>query len=420
MLDKYNKDSKAKAIGTFMRTFARSKTSDMITTWNDPNYFTVRNAYFNFLADATSLVDALTVPDPGALVLFNLLWELYFKNANLKDLVAADETSWILYTCVYLTIMLETQIQYNCRCYLPAYTESDIVPGDYTNISYFEQSSWDIFLASMAQYPMPKGCDIITKLFTGWVLQIAPEYERYTLRIPPAIFQPYNTRYDLADLEAMRDILRVNLGGFTTHAKKYGLGTGTWSDPVKPTVKTFGDPDVTAWLCHSRFTFYDNTPAHAQAWPEGGFLGANLLADYTNVEYFFKDTPNESPIHVLAPWNGTYDATNNPYGGFIVSGPADAVEYDVNFMSCAQHGTAMANHAYGDRSSGAVIANMKVTFDGQAAAFRVYANGTNFTAAQQLATGWQYASHYNLFMGEGRGATETNNDLLNYLGKLLV
>ena len=418
-LDAYNKESKKSAVGKAMRTFSRSKVSDMITTWDDANYFTVRNCYLGLLADATGAVDTLTVPSNQATNVFNLVWELFYTNANLKDLVADDETSWKLYVAVYLTIMAELQIQYNARCYLPAYTEADATPGGASGITYFQQESYDIFVASMAQYPMPKGCDSIVKDLFSWVIKLTESYDKYTIRIPSAIFQPFNTRYDLADLEAMRELLRVNLGGFTTHAKKYGLGVGSWHDPVKPVERKFGEPDITAFLCHSHYIWYDNTPAHAHAYPAGGFVGGNSTTDWTSVEYYFHSDPNESSLHVLAPLFGTYDATHNKYGGWLIDGAAVAAEYQVNFFSCAQHGTSMTNHSFIDKSSGAIIAVMKATSDG-IATLKKYIDGTNFTAASELASNWAYSNYFGLFFGSGRGQTEAQNDMLNYIGRIMT
>ena len=419
-LDKYNKDSKSKQVGTFMRTFARTKTSQFITSWDDPNFLLVVNNYIQALADTTGAVDSLTVAQANMLNWLDIVWELYFTNSNLKDLVAADEASWKLYFCAYLQIKAELQIQYNVRTLLPAFTESDVVPGSGTAISFFSQSSYDIFLASMSQYPAPKGVNELVTLFCSWIIQISAEYERFSLRIPPGYITPFSTSYDLEDLEAMRDLLRVNLGGFKTHAKKYGLGTSTWSDPVSPKIVKFDDPNVIAYLNHVHFKFYDNQPAQQEVTPDGAFAGANLTTDYTLVEYFFKDSPNESPIHVLAPWFGTYNATNNPYGGIIKTRAAPTTEYKVNALTCSQHATGMTTVGLTDKNAHVYLAHTKAYDDDEDAVFKVSNNGTNFTAAQAVGGAWKMASDYNLLMGSGRGATETNNDLLNYLGKLIT
>ena len=418
-LDKYSKDSKSKSVGNYMRTFSRTKTSQFITSWDDPNYLLIVNNYLKFIADDSGGVDTSTIGQTGILSLLDILWELYFENANLKDLVANDEAAWKLYFCAYLQIAFEIQIQYNMRCLLPAYTESDSVPGDVDHISYLTQSSYDIFVASMKEYPAPKGVDHLVKLIAAWVIQISQGYEKYTVRIPEGYVCPFNSRYDLEDLQAMRALLRVNLGGFTTHAKKYGLGVGSWSDPVKPTIKQWGDPDVTAYLNHSHFMFYDNQPAQQEVQPDGGYAGNNLTTEYTNVEFFFKENPNESELHVLAPIFGTYNGTNNIYGGWIIEGLAAAAEYKVNMLTVAQHGTSMATCSLLDKNAHMLLAHSKAYDDGTAATFQVFNNGTNFTAEQHIGGAWKYASDHHLLMGSGRGATETNNDLLNYLGKLI-
>ena len=419
-LDSYMKNSKKSAIGNLMRTFSRTKTSGLITAWNDVHFFAVKHATFNFLADATGAVDAATVPAPVMTTMLDVLWETYFENANLKDLVAADETSWVLYYCAMAQICIDFQIQYNMRCYLPAFTESDTVPGDATHLTFLTQSSFDIFCSSMKEFPVPKGIYELVDIFCTWVVKYTQEYEKHTLRLPAAIFQPFACYFDLADFEAMRDLLRVNLGGMTTHAKKYGLSVGSWRDPVKPTEKDITDPDVIAYFNHSPFMIYDNTPANFKVRPNGGWPGANLTTDYTNVEYTFKDNPNESKIHVLGQFFGLYDATNNAYGGIIIQQAPNAAEYYVNISHCAQHATSVSGADFGN----AILTDLLIMFhkaasDNLAATFSLNFNGTNFTVAKGLDDIWPLAYSAKCFFGSGRGATEANNDLLNFLGRNL-
>ena len=419
-LDSYMKKSKEASFGNNMRTFSRTKTSGLITSWDDVHFMTIKTNYFKFIADASGGVDNATVGDPGGLVLLNLLWETHFENANLKDLVVADENSWMLYWLVMAQICVGFQIQHNMRCYLPAYTESDIVPGTSVAITFLTQSSYDIFLASMKEFPVPKGIYEIVDIFCTWVVKITQEYERHTLRIPAAIFQPFTDVYDLEDYEAMRQLLRVNLGGFTTHAKKYGLGTSSWRDPVKPTEKTVNDVDVIAYFNHSHFAYYDNQPAAVTFGPNGGYGGANLTTDYTATEFAFKDSPNESKIHVLAPWFGIYNATNNPYGGFIRYMPANTAEYYVNLLFVAQHGTSVSAANLGDAIvTDTIILMHKCASDNVAATLSLDFSGTNFTAKKGVDDCWPLAYNNQLFYGTGRGAVETNNDIINFLGRAI-
>ena len=419
-LDGYMKKSKESAVGNFMRTFSRTKTSGLITSWDDVHFYNVKGQHFQLLADATSAVDSATVGKAGPLALMGLLWLTHFENANLKDLVTADRDSWLLYYLVMLQICVDWQIMYNSRCYLPAYTEADAVPGAAAALSFFSQSSFDIFTASMSEFPVPKGIYEIVDIFCTWVVRITQEYEKHTLRIPAAIFQPFDVVYDLEDYQAMRSLLRTNLGGMTTHAKKYGLGISSWRDPIKPVEKTLNDPDVIAYFCHSPIKYYDNQPAAVIFRPNGNYAGANLTTDYTLTEFGFKDNPNESKIHVLAPWFGEYDGTNNPYGGIIIQGTPNSAEYYYNLMFCAQHGTSMTAANLGD----AIIADTilllhKLASDNVAATFNLQFTGTNFTADKGLDDCWPLAYNNLLFYGTGRGATETNNDIINFLGRLL-
>ena len=419
-IDGYMKSSRKSAVGNFMRTFSRTKTSGLITSWDDPHFYTIKNSWFKWIADWTGAVDTATVGQPVALALLDVLWETHFQNANLKDLVAADEASWKLYFCAMAQICFDFQIQYNSRCYLPAMTESDTQPGDATHLTFLTQSSYDIFIASMKDFPVPKGIYELVDIFCTWVLKLTAEYEKHTLRIPAAIFQPFSCAYDLADHEAMRGLLRVNLGGMITHAKKYGLGTQAWRDPIKPVEKNTSDPDVLAYFNHSQFVYYDNQPAQVTFAPNGGFKGANLTTDYTLVEYAFKDTPNESKMHVLAPFFGIYDATNNPYGGFIIHTAANTAEYYTNLLFTSQHGTTLSAGNLGDAIIIDTILLMhKASSDNVAATLNLQFAGTNFTATKGLDDCWPLAYTNQLFYGAGRGAVETNNDLINFLGRAL-
>jgi hypothetical protein len=423
-LDKYNKESKAKATGKFMRTFARTKTSKLITAWNDAEHFYVMNNYFYPLADSTGNVDSATTVSAQMETLLNAAWELYYENANLKDLVAAEEASWKLYFCAALFICTAIQIQYNYRCYLPAYTESDTTPGAGDAIPYFSQSSFDIFLASMKDFPINKGIYEIVDTFCTWVIELAKPYEAYTLRIPGCYLSPFNSFYDLADLEAARELMRVNWGNMLTHSKKFGLKLGKWRDPVKPTIKTLTDVDVIAFFCHVHIAYRDDgTDGSQELYPKGGFMGNNLTTEYTNCEYFFKDNPNESVLHLLAPFWGTYNATNNPYGGLLIIGAAGAGEYSLSLCSCAQHGTAVAVRGF-DNDLGALIMTLlcKASTDNvvQDGDYDLKVIGANLTADQSLENAWPLDVINGLHFGTGRGATETNNDILNWFGRLLV
>ena len=418
-LDSYNKTSRSAAVGNNMRNFSRNKTSRSMTAWDDENFLTIITAGFKFIADDTSAVDAATIPSAQFLSLWDVLWETHYENANLKDLVAAEETSWILYFAVMLQINVEIQLQYNLRTLLPAYTESDTVPTTNTEITYLTQSSFDIFVASMKVYPVPKGVYELVDVFTTWIVKLSQEYVKYSLNIPPSFMAPFAPLYDLADLEAMRNILRVNLGNMTTHAKKFGLKVGAWRDPVKPTIKSFDDPDVIGYLNHMWFIFYDNTPGNQLVQPNGGWAGDNLTDDYTLVEYYFKDNPNESPLHVLGPWFGVFDATNNPYGGFIILVAPAAVEYHLNMAYVAQHGISTDPGQFTNSAVKEILPLFKASSDSEAAIFSLAYAGTNFTANQNLQDSWPLAGILNLFTGKGRGATETNNDLINYLGRSL-
>lgn len=423
-LDNYQKDSKTKAFGNMMRTFSRTKTSQIVTTWDDVHYVNIAVLSPNFIGDTTGNVDSATAGATPIIALLDKAWEIFYTNANLKDLVAGEETSWKLYFCTYLQIMTELQMQYNLRCLLPAYTESDTVPGAIGALSYFDQSSFDIFCASMSEYPMPKGIDDILKVFFTWVVELGVAYEQYSLRIPPQLFVPYMSMYDLADFEAMRELLRVNLGNAITHAKKFGLKMGKYHDPIKPEILPLknGDPRVLAYFNHSKFSIYDNTPAEDIIVPDGGFAGVNSTTNWTSVEYFFKDSPNETPFHVLGPWSGIYEATHNPYGGIFHTDVA-AVEYRTNLQSVAEHGTAPSGSVLTDINVVSIYKLFKGFNDGAAAVFKLYLDGTNFTAAQAIdgaSATWPLAQIFGLHLGTNRGKTEAENDLINYIGRLLV
>jgi hypothetical protein len=358
--------------------------------------------------------------------ILDVAWELFYENANLKDLVAGEETSWKLYFAVCLQICIEIQLQYNFRCFLPAYTESDAVPSAASEISYFSQSSFDIFIASMKEFPIPKGVYEIVDIFCTWYILLSKPYERYTLKLPGSHVLPFDCAYDLADLEAMRNLLRANWGNMLTHAKKFGLKLGKWRDPVKPTERNLNDVDVIALFNHMHFKWCDDGTDGVQEYgPNGGFDGANLTTDYTGTAFYFKDTPNESKIHVLAPFFGTYDATNNPYGGVILERSPTATEYYVNMKQLSQHGTDIYEASLeGAQSLGVrlILQCIKAVMDNavEDGDFNICIVGANLTADVGLDDAWVLGIVNQLYKGNNRGATETNNDIINFIGRLLV
>ena len=419
-LDKYNKTSKTAATGNYMRNFSRNRTSGVITTWDDTDYLYVLGNYFYPLADVSGGVDDATTVSAQMESILDAAWHAFYSNANLKDRVDAEEAAWKLYFSAALFIAIEIQLQYNTRCYLPAYAESDIVPGDPSNITYFSQSSFDIFCASMKDFPIPKGVFEIVDVFCTTIIQVAREYERYTVRIPGMFILPFKSLYDLEDLEAARALMRVNLGNFTTHAKKFGLKIGAWRDPVKPTVKDVNDVDVIAMLNHMVISFYDDIPAVDWVDLNGGMRGANLTTEYTLHEFFFKDTPNESLVHVFAPFFGTYNNPNNPYGGLILKDSPTAVLYNLNFGSVGEYGTNFGVSSLTDPGPKVIVSLLKCTYDNVADTFHNAITGTNITVLRGNDDIWPLAIQNKLFKGTGRAGAETNNDLLTVIGRLLV
>ena len=319
-----------------------------------------------------------------------------------------------------MQICASVQIQYIFRTLLPAYTESDTTPGASTTIPYFTQSSFDIFLASMKDFPVPKGIYELVNLLFGWIIKLADEYEQHAMRIPPSYFAPFNDYYDLADLEAMRELCRVNMGNTITHAKKFGLKIGKWSDPKAPVIKETSDSDVIAYFNHQMIAWYDNQPAIDVANPNGGFMGANRTTNFTGVEYYFKDTPSESAIHVLAEFFGQTQGANARFAGVLVPGGCNAVEYTTDMLKASQHGTAVQSVLLADIVAVSVLPLFKAFHDSNSAIFQVSLGGTNFTASQTMDGIWPYGVANKCFIGTGRGADETENDILNYIGNLLV
>jgi hypothetical protein len=349
-------------------------------------------------------------------------WEIFYSNANLKDLEASEESSWKLYFGAAFFIAWNIQTQYNFRCYLPAYTESDTTPGGNSDIPYWDQSSFDIFCSSMKEFPIPKGVWELVDLMFTWVVQISQAYEKYSIRIPDGFIIPWNCNYDLADCEAARELLRVNMGGAITHAKKFGLKMGKWRDPVKPQVRDLTHPDVIAFFSHMHIEIYDDgTSGVVDIWPAGHFEGNDSGGDWTNVEYMFKNDPNESAFHVLAPWFGTYDATHNQYGGLIMCMDPNGAEYYISVSKVAQHGTGVDHISISNAAAQQVVALLKASFDNeQSGLFSVKMTGTHLTADKIMSTAWPLEIVNQLWMGTGRGQTEAQNDLLNYIGRLLV
>lgn len=419
-LDKYNKDSKAKSVGRHMRTFARTKTSRVITTWDDSNYFSVVNNQLKIVGDTTGNVDNATTGSAQFLAWLDETWELFYTNANLKDLDATEESYWKDYFSCAFFIKYALQVQYTFRCYLPAYTEADDVPGDTTNIPYFSQSSFDIMVASMKDFPIPKGIDHLISLLCGWVIQLSQPYEQFSLSIPGAFIYPWNCDYDLGDLEGARERMRVTMGRAITHAKKFGLKMGSWSDPVKPVVKQISDSDVIAYLNHAQLQYYDKANAVPMA-PNGGFGGSNSTTEWTNTEYCFKDNPNESEIHVLAPIFGVYDATHNKFGGWVLETVA-AAEYACGAMCVAQHGTNISPFDIASLIGKYFVLLYKGWTDNLLAdgELNLMVSGTEVTADKGMDDSWPIVPIFNLYVGSGRGMTESNNDLINYLGRLLT
>ena len=419
--DAYYKDSKTKATGKFMKTFSRSKVSQVIGAWDDADYLTIANNCFVFTDCATGAVTAANTASANMLAILDIAWELYYTNANLKDLEAAEELAWKKYFCMALQICMDVQIMYNMRCMLPAYTEADGTPGGALAIAYFSQESFDVFLSSMKDIPIPKGVYEIVDIFATWIIKLSMEYEKYTLRIPAAHFQPFNTLYDLEDYQKMRDtVMKPNMGNAITHSKKFGLKMGSWRDPIKPRFVDLTSNEAIGFFNHARFLYDDKNHAKVVVNADGGFMGANETTNYTSVHYFFKDDPNENILHLFAHWFGLYNGTHNKYGGLIIVTPPGDSEYRLSFITVAEHGTAIAATAMTGSCANVILPLYAAYDDCNSATWAISIGATNFTASQVQEGYWKLALYSKLFVGTNRSAVEVYNDMLNYIGRLIT
>ena len=419
--DAYYKDSKSKATGKFMKTFSRSKLSQLIQTWDDTDYLTIINQVFVFTDCTGGSVTSANTAHAAVLAMLDVAWELFYTNANLKDLEAAEELAWKKYFAMSLQICMDFQIMYNLRCMLPAYTEADGTSGGTTQISYFSQESFDVFLASMKDIPIPKGVYEIVDIFATWIIKLSEEYEKYTLRVPAAHIQPFNTLYDLEDYQKMRDtVMKPQMGNAITHAKKFGMKMGTWRDPIKPRFVDLTSNEAIGLFNHARFLYDDKNDDKIVVNADGGFMGANETTNYTGVEYLFKDDPNENVLHLFAHWFGLYNATHNQYGGVIVCVPPGNTEYHINLLIVAEHGTAVAASLLGGTTANNILPLYKAYDDSNSATWAVTITATNFTANQVMVGYWKLGLYSKLFVGTNRSANEVYNDILNYVGRLIV
>jgi hypothetical protein len=331
------KDSKSRA--KWFRNFHRTKEKAFMTAYNDVHFLFVNLIHVADITSAGNPKDAIDA-------LLDKAWELGAKTGNIKDLDSTQEGQFKTWVREWLTIAWDIAAQKMIRPFMSAFTESSATTTTNATIAIWTQADWDAFCSSLEQHECPDFVPRFVKLFC-WYIKLSEGYEKAGLPIPPSYFLPICHVHTLTNLQAHRETAKGVAAQAMTHCRKFGIPFSKFScDKLESREvrrqDVFMDQDLIAYFGLQAFSYcYKTGPTVTTKRQSTSLTGANLTTDYSNILCMFDDTKEMSIMMALGPvyMNGTYDATNNPYGGIVTLLATSATEYNTNVLHVKHLGT---------------------------------------------------------------------------------
>jgi hypothetical protein len=334
----HKNEQKRRAVSKWFRNFNRTKQKTAMSARDDVQYLNVGLFY---LAD-------ITTGDPQTAFnnLIDECWPIAAKHGNMKDLDQTnEEPAYKLWMQAWTKICWEVAMQNNLRDFLDGVTEADDVPTTSTvdTTKIWIQASWDQYIQSLEKLDCPDFAIRFVNIFT-WYIRMTSGYTRGTrTQIPPSYYLPFTHINDLNEMVAFRDIAKANKQYAMDHCTKFGIPFSKFSlDKLKCREimrdQVFKDPTATCFFNMANMK-YRNSSGVANLWHCTMLTGANQTTDYTNIRNLFDDTVPHSILRALTMLFGTYDATNNEYGGLIISLDTTATQYTIACRQMKMGGT---------------------------------------------------------------------------------
>lgn len=388
--------------GKWFPNFKHSRYSEKMTTYDDIDYIFI---LFNRASSATEAAyiangceEAVTIGR---------------QTGNMKEEVAAQKTAYKQIIDDWMQIIFELAAQEAIIDLMenPPRSDSATSLGDgntgNTNIALFTKSSRATMLQELEGLVMPnvvmeifRPLNFYWKLLDPWILGETTIPARYILpRMPTNALTTINT---------LISSVYSNQGEAKMHMDKFKIKYKTWPgiDALKPRELRIADTDSIAYLSHMNLCYRGIAAAKISP-PAYGFDADGS----ENHRYYFKDSPNESVINVLAKLLEPYDATYNQYGGLLANAAITTSQNDAGMSAkLTESSEFLGTTIYNNLD---FLLNVKAIWD-QTDDINIELTGSDPTNAD-ISGFWPLASQLDLKYAKGMDETRTDNVLLNWL-----
>lgn len=258
-----------------------------------------------------------------------------YQAGNMKDKVDAQETAYTTMVSNWLQVLFNLGPMTTLRDLMDNPPESDAISatGDgetgNTNMALYTYLNFNAILSELQGKIIP---NVVIELFKAFnfYIKFGDPYQIGAVEIPGQYYLPFYPKDAYTTLSTVAtgalDLIYAQQGQAKRHMDKFGIKYSKFDvSLLTPREIDQNHPDAIAWFNHAPLTIAGSgvagyCPGGYDAAGDvvaGGIFGTGGLfytGAHSNVAYFFKDNPNESVIHVLAPLLDMYHATNNPYG----------------------------------------------------------------------------------------------------------
>ena len=382
--DAYQNDArkKSKTGSKYFRNFNRTKQKAFMTTFDDTQFLYV---HLCIMANVTA-----GNPQTALNNLVDKCWELGAKTGNIKDLDATQEANFKTWIQHWLRLVWDIAAQLSLRPLMSGFTESSLTATTASTIAIWTQSDWDSFLTSLEVHDCPDFVMNFMKPFLFFI-RMSDGYEKAGLPIPPSYFVPIAHRMTLAQAQAERESAKIVAGNAMTHCRKYGIPFSKFSlDKLKSREVTrdnvFNDQTILSFLSICPFKYTWKTGPTVKVREQSAMLtGANLIADYTAINYIFDDKQDMSIMTALFPLFGsTYHVDNNPYAEIISIFSPAATEYHSSFLCVKNLGTSWTISLFSATTRPRFVARLFAAYWNADANLGPQWSGAETTAAQTM------------------------------------
>lgn len=298
------KERQTASIGRHMRTFARTKKKELITTYDDVDYLT-------FLQNIRGSDECAYFADACLLA-----YERGQRVGNMKDEVAAQKEALDL-TCDYgLELLLDLSAQWPLANLMANHYKQDTISVAGVSITDYNEATMTAILQRMDKLELPV---VLKRVLNdvNFIVKWTEPWQDVNNNDIPGSYVCIRTPYAASSTnEALVTNLWAEQGELKNHCKKFGIKLEKFSpDWLKPRIINRDHPD---WLAFTQLTAVNlrngADAADLTKLPAYHFAAAN--PEYKR--WWFYNDPNESPINYLAPLFQPYDNPDNLYGGACV------------------------------------------------------------------------------------------------------